>query len=169
MKKAVFFSLSLLVILLDQLSKHWALVNLADHATLKLIPILNLTLVYNTGAAFSFLSSTGNWHQWFFTIFSITMSIVLTVWLIRLPKKQNLQMLAVSLILGGAIGNLIDRLTLGHVVDFIEFYYKNHHWFVFNIADAAISAGAVFLFIDLLFFNSEKKKCRYCEGSEETQ
>lgn len=149
MKKWYGFSICLVVILLDQISKYWVLKNLIAYQPLKIIPMLNLTLAYNTGSAFSFLSNSGDWHRWFFTGFSSLMSIVLMVWMIRLPTRATLQLIGLSLILGGAVGNLIDRVLLGHVIDFIDVYYQTHHWPVFNIADSAICVGAVLLFFSL--------------------
>ncbi|KTC69927.1 lipoprotein signal peptidase [Legionella birminghamensis] len=149
MKKWHWFIISFLVIALDQISKYWAATHLVAYQPEPLIPMVNFTLAYNTGAAFSFLSGTGSWHRWFFAGFSIVMSVALIVWLIRLPKQAILQSLAVSLILGGAIGNLYDRALLGHVIDFIDVYYQNYHWPVFNLADSAICLGAFFLLLDL--------------------
>ena len=149
MKKWPWFTLSLVVLVADQLSKNWALSNLIAYQPQPVLPMVNVTLAYNTGAAFSFLSGVGGWHRWFFAVFSVIMSIVLAVWLIRLPSKAVLQCIAVSLILGGAVGNLYDRVALGHVIDFIDVYYQNHHWPVFNLADSAICFGAFFLVIDL--------------------
>lgn len=149
MKKWPWFLLSIVVLLADQLSKYWAEANLVPYQPEPLFTMLNFTLAYNTGAAFSFLSGAGDWHRWFFASFSIIMSIVLAVWLARLSEKAKLQSLAVSLILGGAVGNLYDRASLGHVVDFIDVYYQNHHWPVFNLADAAICLGAFLLIVDL--------------------
>ena len=151
------FLLSLIVLLIDQVSKYWASSALIPYQPEPLFSMFNFTLAYNTGAAFSFLSGAGDWHRWFFAIFSITMSFILMVWLLRLPLQAKLQSLAVSLILGGAIGNLYDRATLGHVVDFIDLYYENHHWPVFNLADSAICLGAIFLLIDLCKNSSHKR------------
>ena len=149
MKKWPWFVLSLLVLLVDQASKYWATHNLIPYQPEPLFPMMNFTLAYNTGAAFSFLSGAGSWHRWFFAGFSIVMSLILIVWLIRIPVKAKLQSAAISLILGGAVGNLYDRAVLGHVTDFIDVYYKNHHWPVFNLADSAICIGAILLLIDL--------------------
>lgn len=149
MKKWYWLVLSLAVLLIDQLSKTWMAAHLIPYQPEPLFSMFNLTLAYNTGAAFSFLSSTGSWHRWFFAGFSLIMSLFLIIWLIRLSPKAKLQSLAVSLILGGAIGNLYDRASLGHVIDFIDLYYKNHHWPVFNLADSAICLGAFLLIIDL--------------------
>ena len=149
MKKWPWFVLSLFIVLLDQLSKNWAQANLIPYQPEAVFSMFNFTLAYNTGAAFSFLSGVGSWHRWFFAGFSITMSALLIGWLIRLSPTAKLQTLAISLILGGALGNLYDRATMGHVIDFIDLYYENHHWPVFNLADAAICMGAFFLLLDL--------------------
>ncbi len=149
MKKWPWFVLVLVVICLDQASKYWASLDLMLYHPKPIFPMFSLTLAYNTGAAFSFLHNAGGWHRWFFTGFSLIMSIALIIWIIRLPSVARLQLAALSLILGGAIGNLIDRALFGFVIDFIDVYYKNHHWPVFNIADSAICIGAVLLLIDL--------------------
>lgn len=149
MKRWPWFLLSLIILLLDQLTKYWAQSSLIPYQPEAVFSMFNFTLAYNTGAAFSFLSGAGSWHRWFFAGFSIAMSVVLIVWLARLPATAKLQSLAVSLILGGAIGNLYDRAALGHVIDFIDLYYQNHHWPVFNLADSAICLGAFLLIIDL--------------------
>ncbi|ASQ45478.1 signal peptidase II [Legionella clemsonensis] len=149
MKKWPWFLLSIVIIVADQLTKHWAAINLVPYQPVPLLPMLNFTLAYNSGAAFSFLSGTGEWHRWFFAGFSILMSIFLILWLMRLPAKAKLQSCAVGLILGGAVGNLYDRAVVGQVTDFIDFYYKNHHWPVFNLADSAICIGAFLLLVDL--------------------
>lgn len=150
MKKWPWFVLALVVIIADQWSKQWAVTSLEPYQPEHLIPMVNLTLAFNTGAAFSFLSGVGGWHRWFFALFSMVMSGILITWLIRLPAKAILPCLALSLILGGAIGNLYDRAMLGHVIDFIDVYYNNHHWPVFNLADSAICLGAFLLIIDLM-------------------
>ncbi|CDZ78669.1 Lipoprotein signal peptidase [Legionella massiliensis] len=149
MKRWPWFLLSIAILLLDQLSKYWAESNLVPYQPEAVFSMFNFTLAYNTGAAFSFLSGAGSWHRWFFAGFSVVMSGVLIVWLARLTPTAKLQSLAISLILGGAVGNLYDRAVLGHVIDFIDLYYKNHHWPVFNLADSAICLGAFLLVIDL--------------------
>lgn len=150
MKKGYWFVIAFLVVLIDQTTKHWALLYLVPYQPIAVMPMFNLTLVYNTGAAFSFLSQAGDWHRWFFTGFSLIMSIVLSIWILRLALKEKCQLLALSFILGGAVGNLIDRALFGFVVDFIDIYYGDHHWPVFNMADSAICIGALLLFIDRL-------------------
>ncbi len=149
MKKGLWFLLSIVVILLDQASKYWALRTLVPYQPETIFPMLNFTLMYNTGAAFSFLSGAGDWHRWLFMGFSSGMSIVLMLWIIRLQQTAYLQLLSLSLILAGALGNLIDRVLLGHVVDFIDVYYEHYHWPAFNLADSAIVAGAFLLFLDM--------------------
>ena len=148
MKKWPWFALAFLVVVIDQATKYWASLTLSPYQPKAVMPMLNLVLAYNTGAAFSFLSGAGEWHRWFFSSFSALMSIVLITWMFRLKSAAYLQLAALSLVLGGAIGNLIDRFFLGYVIDFIDLYYKNHHWPVFNIADSAICLGAFLLFID---------------------
>lgn len=145
MKKWSCFVLALVVIVVDQLSKYWAASVLIPYQPVSIFPLFNLTLAYNSGAAFSFLSGTGEWHRWVFAGFSFFMSLVLMVAIIRAPSTLKLQLVALSLILGGAIGNLIDRALLGHVIDFIDIYYKSSHWPIFNLADSAICLGAFLL------------------------
>ncbi len=150
MKKWHWFALSILVIILDQTSKYWVESFLTPYKPMPIIPMLNLTLAYNTGAAFSFLSGAGGWHRWFFAGFSLVVSIILMIWLWRTSQNERLQALGISLILGGAIGNLIDRGFNGYVVDFIDVYYTYHHFATFNLADSAICIGAAALVLDLL-------------------
>jgi len=140
---------------LDQISKQLVLTHLASGFALKLSPYLNLSLTYNTGAAFSFLINAGGWQRWFFIGTSVVIGGWLFVWLLRTPKTTRLLPAALSLIIGGALGNLIDRVRYGYVVDFIDAHYATWHWPVFNIADSAICIGAVLLGIHLLF---EKEK-----------
>jgi signal peptidase II len=156
MKKWPWFALSILVVLADQATKRWAFLSLEPYHAKPIFPMFNLTLAFNTGAAFSFLNGVGGWHRWFFAVFSVVMSLVLTIWLIRLPSKATLQSLAISLILGGALGNLYDRARYGYVIDFIDVYYKNHHFPVFNLADSMICVGAFFLILDFFIC---KKTC----------
>lgn len=151
MKKGLWFALSLVVVLIDQFSKYWAEAALIPYQPLPVFPMFNLTLAYNSGAAFSFLSGAGGWHRWFFAGFSAVMSIILIVWLFRTSLSDKLQSAGVSLILGGAVGNLIDRSIQGYVIDFIDFYYEYHHFATFNIADSAITLGVFFLILDALW------------------
>ncbi len=150
MKKWHWFVLSLIVVLMDQASKYFISIRLVPYQPVPVMPMINLTLAYNSGAAFSFLSQAGQWHHWFFIIFSLIMSTALIIWIIRLDPTARLQLLALSLILGGAIGNLIDRAFFGSVIDFIDVYYQYHHWPVFNLADSAICVGAFLMLIELI-------------------
>ena len=142
--------LSALVIVLDQVTKYMAAHMLVMHEPLAVMPMFNLTLMYNTGAAFSFLSEAGGWQRWFFTGVALLVSLLIFNWLRSLEDGQRLQAVALSLVLGGALGNVIDRLRLGHVVDFIQLYYERWYWPAFNIADSAITVGVVLLIFDTL-------------------
>jgi len=144
---------SLVVIILDQLSKYVANAQLVYAEPLPVLPSFNLTLLYNRGAAFSFLSDAGGWQRWFFVAISFIAAIFLTFWLRKLKSEQWALALALSLVIGGAVGNLVDRLWFGYVIDFIQLYYKNFYWPAFNIADSAITVGAVLLVWDGLFAN----------------
>lgn len=150
MKKWPWFLLILIVITLDLATKYWAIVALVPYQPEYVMPMMNFTLAFNSGAAFSFLSDAGQWHYWLFTAFSLTMSVVLSIWLIKTPAMQRLQLGAISLILGGAVGNLINRFYFGAVIDFIDVYYKHYHWPDFNIADSAICIGASLLFVEMI-------------------
>ena len=150
MKKYRLFLLSIFVIILDQITKYLIVKKIIAFSIIPVTKFLNLTLVFNTGSAFSFLSNTGVWHVWFFTIFSAVMSVFLLIWLIRIPTNQILSAYGIALIFGGAIGNLIDRLIHGHVIDFLDFYFATYHWPVFNVADTAISLGAMLLALSLI-------------------
>ncbi len=140
--------LSLIIIVLDQLTKMLASHYLQLHVPVSIFPGFNLTLMHNTGAAFSFLSQAGGWQRWFFIALAIIVSIIILVWLFRLPANKHWVACALALILGGAIGNVWDRMMLSYVIDFIDVYYQELHWPAFNIADSAISVGAVMLLID---------------------
>ena len=142
---------SVLVVLLDQLTKYLAEARLTYAEPVAVLPSFNLTLAYNRGAAFSFLDDAGGWQRWFFVSVSLLASVALVFWLRRLQPHQWPLALALSLVLGGAVGNLVDRLWLGHVVDFIQLYYRDFYWPAFNIADSAITVGAVLLVWDALF------------------
>ena len=146
--------LSAVVIILDQITKYLAEAKLVYGEPLAVLPSFNLTLLYNKGAAFSFLSDASGWQRWFFVAVSVTAILVLFFWLRRLRPDQWLLAAALALILGGAAGNLIDRLWLGHVIDFIHLYYRNFYWPAFNVADSAISLGAALLIWEALFIKS---------------
>lgn len=146
-----------LVFLADQLSKQWVLANFDLFESVQLLPFFNFTYVRNYGAAFSFLSEAGGWQRWLFTLVAVGFSTLLTVWLRKQPASLWKLNLAYTLVIGGALGNLIDRLMHGFVVDFIDFYWGKSHYPAFNIADSAIFIGAVLIIWDS-FFNSESKQ-----------
>ncbi|WP_303907614.1 signal peptidase II [Thiohalomonas denitrificans] len=140
--------LSVVIVVLDQATKLLASQYLELHQPVSLLPMLNLTLMHNTGAAFSLLSEAGGWQRWLFTGLALVIGAFIIGWLRKLEAGQTWLAVALALILGGALGNVWDRATLGYVVDFIDVYYGRWHWPAFNIADAAISVGAVILVID---------------------
>jgi len=140
---------ALAVIVADHLTKFWVSSTLAYQEAIPVLPFFSLVRVHNTGAAFSFLADAGGWQRWFF----IAVGIVATVIIVRLLKHhagQPRMALALALLLGGALGNVIDRVVLGHVVDFLYFHYRNFAWPAFNVADSAISIGAGLLIWDSL-------------------
>ncbi|HPF59347.1 MAG TPA: signal peptidase II [Candidatus Competibacteraceae bacterium] len=146
--------LSGLVIVLDQVTKYLAETLLVMHQPVAVMPSFNLMLTYNTGAAFSFLAQAGGWQRWFFLGLGSLVSIGLVIWLTRLKSQEKWLAAALALILGGAVGNLIDRAWLGQVIDFIQLYYDRWYWPAFNIADSAIFAGAALLVVESLWAKS---------------
>ena len=148
--------LALVVIVVDQLSKQLVVNMLMLHETLPLLPSLNLLRAENTGAAFSFLSSASGWQRWFFIVLAVSVSGFLIIWLKRLTTGQRLQAAALALILGGALGNLCDRVVHGYVIDFIDVYYQVWHFPVFNIADSAITVGAILLILDAMLYATSR-------------
>jgi len=140
----IWLLLSSLIIALDQLSKYWVLTTLPEYTPIPVIDgFWNWYRTYNTGAAFSFLASAGGWQTWFFTILGLGICIWLTVWLMRTPRNEWRTALPFSLVIGGALGNLVDRQIHGHVIDFIQWYWRDWYWPAFNLADSAIVAGAI--------------------------
>jgi len=135
--------LAALVLTADGISKQLALNYLSLYQPLPVFPGLNLRLAFNTGAAFSFLHDAGGWQRWFFIGLSTMVSLALLVWIRRSQNQPLLFRIALAMIAGGAIGNVIDRLIYGHVIDFIDVYYANWHWPAFNVADSAIVIGAL--------------------------
>ena len=150
--------LTAVVIALDLSTKAIASENLVMFQPVTIFPGFNFTLMHNKGAAFSFLSEASGWQRWFFSSIAIIVSSVIFVWLKRLQKDQIWLAVSLALILGGVIGNVWDRLTLGYVVDFIDVYYGNAHWPAFNIADSAIFVGAVILGIDSIVSHRREKQ-----------
>ena len=139
---------TVVLLILDQVTKYVVSTQMQLYQSIELLPVFNLTYVHNYGAAFSFLSEAGGWQRWFFSIIAISISILLTYWLKKLPAKNLVLCGAYSLVLAGALGNLYDRLTYGYVIDFIHVYYDTWHFPAFNIADSAICIGAGLLLLD---------------------
>ncbi|MGD8385342.1 MAG: signal peptidase II [Lysobacterales bacterium] len=148
-------ALAALIVVLDIWTKGLASDSLNLYRPHEVTPWLNLTLAHNYGAAFSFLSSAGGWQRWFFTVLASAVTLVLIVWLLRLPAADRLTGLALSLVIGGAIGNLIDRIQNGYVVDFIDVYYRDAHWPAFNLADSAITCGVILLLVSGLLLSKK--------------
>lgn len=152
----LWYLLALLVVALDQLSKVWASGTLTYGEPVPLTSFFNFTLLHNPGAAFSFLSNAGGWQRWFFSGLAIVMSLVLVIWIARTHTENKREAFALAMILGGALGNLYDRIEFGYVVDFIVVHYHDYFWPAFNLADAAITLGA-FILIAEMFLTKEKK------------
>jgi signal peptidase II len=147
-----------LVLVVDQITKYLAVTYLTFAVPVAVMPHFNLTLVYNYGAAFSFLADMGGWQRWFFAGLAIAVSAGLVFWLTKLKAKPTFEVLGLNLILAGAIGNLIDRVLFGKVTDFLDFYYGSWHYATFNIADVAISVGAAMLIIYEFFLKPKTEK-----------
>ncbi|HET7924501.1 MAG TPA: signal peptidase II [Rhodanobacteraceae bacterium] len=144
----IWLALSALVIVLDQITKYFAIALLEPYKAHAVVPgFLNWTLAYNAGAAFSFLHDAGGWQRWLFTVLAIAVSAVLVVWLSRTSRAEWRTAVPLALVIGGALGNLVDRVRFGHVTDFIEVYYRQWSWPAFNVADSAICVGAVLLIL----------------------
>jgi signal peptidase II len=150
-----FLWISVLVFIADQYSKALVLENIELYQAIQILPFFNLTHVYNYGAAFSFLDDAGGWQRWFFTIIAFAVSALVLWWLKQTTLKQKMLPIAFTLIIGGALGNAVDRLIHGYVVDFLVVYYQDWYWPAFNVADSAICVGAVLLIIDM-FKNKEE-------------
>lgn len=149
---------AVVIVILDLWTKSLASESLTLYRPVELTSWLNMTLAHNYGAAFSFLSDAGGWQRWLFTILAAVVTVVLIVWLFRLQAKEKLTAAALGMIIGGALGNLIDRIMNGYVVDFIDVYYRDWHWPAFNLADSAITGGVILLLLDALLQSLADKK-----------
>ncbi|REH40552.1 signal peptidase II [Paraperlucidibaca baekdonensis] len=150
--------LAVLIYVADFYTKAWASSSLYYGQSIEILPFLNWTLAHNTGAAFSFLHDAGGWQRWFFVGIAVVVSVALIIWMARLPRGSRWLPLALALLLGGAVGNLHDRLVQGYVVDFIHVYWQNWHFPAFNIADCGITVGAIMLIIDSLIFEPRRER-----------
>jgi len=143
--------LSALVVIADQLSKNYIVAHFEEFEVKTLLPVLDITLVHNRGAAFSFLDSASGWQRWFFIVLACGVSLGIGAWLVRLPANaRKLTAAGLALVMGGAIGNVIDRFRIGSVVDFIHFHWDRAYFPAFNVADSAITVGAACLLLDAL-------------------
>lgn len=143
--------ISLLIIILDQFAKHWAQEYLVLDQPYEIFSWLNFAIAFNPGAAFRFFGDYGTWHVYFLSLLSLMASLAMIIWLFRLKASQKVLCFSLALIIGGALGNLLDRVRYGYVVDFIDFHIGNWHFATFNVADSAISVGAFFLILTLIF------------------
>jgi signal peptidase II len=149
--------LSAVIVLLDQLTKTYITRHFGEFEFRTVLPILDITRMHNVGAAFSFLASASGWQRWLFIGLALCVSVAIIVWLCRLPRGTNVFLAAgLALVLGGALGNVIDRIRLGHVIDFIHFHWDRAYFPAFNVADSAITVGAACLLLDALFDSKRK-------------
>lgn len=151
--------LSALIVVSDQVSKALITFNLELYDRIQLLPVFGITRLHNTGAAFSFLAGAGGWQRWFFIAIAVAVTVLVCVWLKRMPRKgQGWLAASLALIVGGAIGNVIDRVARGHVVDFLSVHWDRWFFPAFNVADSAITVGAVVLLIQSLYEGRRKQK-----------
>ena len=155
-RAAKWLLLSAIVVLLDQLTKGYISRRYGEFEFTTVLPVLDITRMHNVGAAFSFLADASGWQRWLFIALAVGVSIAIVVWLFRMPRSKVLLAAGLSLVLGGAIGNVIDRIRLGYVVDFIHFHWDRAYFPAFNVADSAITVGAACLLLDALFEGRRK-------------
>lgn len=150
--------LTIILLIIDQVTKQTVVAFMDYRESIEVMPFFNLTYARNPGAAFSFLADQGGWQRWFFTAIAGVVSIALVIWMAKTPKQDKLIAISFALILSGAVGNLIDRMMFGYVIDFLDFYVGNKHWPAFNIADSAIFVGAGLMIIDAFRDNTKDAK-----------
>jgi len=151
----------------DQLTKLWVSASFEYREVLEVLPVFNLTLAHNYGAAFSMLSEAGGWQRWMFSGLAIIASVIILGWLRRTPKSLRVFCISLTLILGGALGNVFDRLVHGYVIDFLDFHWGNAHFPAFNIADTAITVGAILMLWYSFFIEPKLEAAQSEEGSKE--
>jgi signal peptidase II len=150
--KSAWLGLSLAVIVLDQLSKWFVASHMQVYQTIYVLPVFNIALLHNTGAAFSMLAGQPGWQRWFFVVLALVIAALIVVWLARLPANTSRWMaMGLALVAGGAVGNVWDRLVQGYVVDFLQFHWAGWFFPAFNVADSAITVGAIVLVLDGMF------------------
>jgi len=150
--------LTLVCLVLDQVTKHWVAGSMELYQSITVFPFFNITYVHNLGAAFSFLADQGGWQRWFFTVIAAVASVIFVYWLAKTPKDNRNLGIAFALLLSGALGNLIDRMLLGYVIDFLDFYVGSYHWPAFNVADSVIFIGAALMILDSFINPSESNE-----------
>lgn len=156
-RAASWLLLSMLVVLADQASKYYITQHFGEFEQITLLPVLDITHMHNVGAAFSFLASASGWQRWVFIGLAGVVSVGIIVWLLRLKERAHgLLACGLALVLGGALGNVIDRIRLGYVIDFIHFHWDRAYFPAFNVADSAITVGAACLLLDALFEGKRK-------------
>jgi signal peptidase II len=154
---AIWLVLSALIVLADQLSKSYIALHFGEFEFITVLPVLEITRMHNVGAAFSFLASASGWQRWVFIGLAVIVSLGIMVWLLRLRRgAHSLLAGGLALVLGGALGNVIDRIRLGHVIDFIHFHWDRAYFPAFNVADSAITVGAACLLLDALLEGRRK-------------
>lgn len=152
-------------IVFDQLTKLWIVGSIPNGGSVTVLPVLNIIHTYNPGAAWSMFANAGGAQRWVFSALAVVVSVVLVYWLRRLSlASQRLLIAGLTLILGGAIGNVLDRLRLGHVVDFVQVHWADSYFPAFNVADSAISIGAVLVVLDALFESQRERKLKGAAG-----
>ena len=150
--KSAWLGLSLAIVILDQFSKWFVTAHLHVYETLYVLPVFNIALLHNTGAAFSMLAGQPGWQRWFFVILAMVIVTLIVIWLVRMPAQENRWIAAgIALVAGGAVGNVLDRLVTGYVVDFLQFHWQGWFFPAFNVADSAITVGAIMLILDGVF------------------
>jgi signal peptidase II len=150
--KSAWLGLSLAIIVLDQLSKRYVAAHMHLYDSLYVLPVFNVALLHNTGAAFSMLASASGWQRWFFVVLALVILGLIVAWLARMPANGSRWVAAgLALVAGGAVGNVWDRLAMGYVVDFLQFHWQDWFFPAFNVADSAITVGAVMLILDGVF------------------
>ena len=157
-RAATWLLLSALVVVADQVSKAYISKHFLEFEFVRILPVLDITRMHNVGAAFSFLASASGWQRWVFIGLAGVVSIGIVIWLLKLPRGSHALLTAgLALVLGGALGNVIDRIHLGYVIDFIHFHWDRAYFPAFNVADSAITVGAACLLLDALFDAKRKK------------
>lgn len=150
--------LTVIFLIIDQVTKHLVAGSMNLYDSIEVLPFFNIVYAQNPGAAFSFLADQAGWQRWFFTAIASLASILFVVWLAKTPKENKLLSIAFALMLSGALGNLIDRVLFGYVIDFLDFYVGTSHWPAFNIADSVILVGASLMLIESYVSDKAEKK-----------